>query len=385
MQKIKSVNLFVNIVFILYLLISIIINSANILKESDINIKCLWSQEECEKYYQEEYNSMSKEEREDLGVKPIEQLEKEEVKEIVNKNLITAFLSVLLISVFFTIFQNAIIIIIFILIKIVNKKFKKDKLDSIDLRKTREYYRDILQGYNILELSWIDNFEIDLEKDIIAELLQLENNNIISLSEEKIIINKKYNQEELKNSQRYILEHIKDGKIININKFELEQKIKEDAIKDNLLEEKNNLRKRKIKKIKKSIILFIIIIFSKQFIFNIIPEGKIENPSIVIAIFLVYTIVEFLLIFYPTITAISMFIYTVKYKLDPYFRTAKGKDINKKIEGLKNYLRNYSLLHEKDKESVQIWEDYLAYSVWFGQNKTIIQRYKKIYDIETKD
>lgn len=385
MQKIKSVNLFVNIVFILYLLISIIINSANILKESDINIKCLWSQEECEKYYQEEYNSMSKEEREDLGVKPIEQLEKEEVKEIVNKNLITAFLSVLLISVFFTIFQNAIIIIIFILIKIVNKKFKKDKLDSIDLRKTREYYRDILQGYNILELSWIDNFEIDLEKDIIAELLQLENNNIISLSEEKITINKNYNQEELKNSQRYILEHIEDGKIVNINKFELEQKIKEDAVKDNLLEEKNNLRKRKIKKIKNSIILFIIIIFSKQFIYNIIPEGKIENPSIVISIFLVYTIVEFLLIFYPAITAISMFIYGVKYKLDPYFRTAKGKEINKKIEGLKNYLRNYSLLHEKDKESVQIWEDYLAYSVWFGQNKTIIQRYKKIYDIETKD
>lgn len=376
MQKIKKVNLFINIIFVLYLFISVVINSANMLEDSNINIKCLWSQEECEKYYQEEYNNMTKEERESLGLKPVEQMEKEEVKEMVNEGLITVFLLVLLISIFFTIFQNAIIIIIFILVKIGNKKFKKEKLDSIDLRKTKEYYRDILQGYNILELSWVDNFEIDLEKDVIAELVQLESNNIISLNKEKLNVNKNYNREKLKYSQKYILEHIQDGKLMNINKIELEKRIKEDAIIDNLIEEKNDLRKRKIKKIIRSIILFIIIMFSEQYIFNIIPEGKVENPLIVITIILLYTILALLSLFYPVISAISIIIYTVKYKLDPYFRTEKGKEINKKIEGLKSYLKNYSLLHEKERESVQIWEDYLAYSVWFEQNKTIIQQYK---------
>lgn len=319
---------------------------------------------------------MTKEERESLGLKPVEQMEKEEVKEMVNEGLITVFLLVLLISIFFTLFQNAIIIIIFILVKIGNKKFKKEKLDSIDLRKTKEYYRDILQGYNILELSWVDNFEIDLEKDVIAELVQLESNNIISLNKEKLTVNKNYNQEKLKYSQKYILEHIQDGKLMNINKIELERKIKEDAIIDNLIEEKNDLRKRKIKKIIRSIILFIIMMFSERYIFNIIPEGKVENPLIIITIILLYTILALLSLFYPVISAISIIIYTVKYKLDPYFRTEKGKEINKKIEGLKSYLKNYSLLHEKEKESVQIWEDYLAYSVWFEQNKIIIQQYK---------
>ncbi|MGN1298002.1 MAG: DUF2207 family protein [Clostridia bacterium] len=376
MQKIKKINLFINIIFVLYLFVSVVINSANMLEDSNINIKCLWSQEECEKYYQEEYNNMTKEERESLGLKPVEQMEKEEVKEMVNEGLITVFLLVLLISIFFTLFQNAIIIIIFILVKIGNKKFKKEKLDSIDLRKTKEYYRDILQGYNILELSWVDNFEIDLEKDVIAELVQLESNNIISLNKEKLTVNKNYNQEKLKYSQKYILEHIQDGKLMNINKIELERKIKEDAIIDNLIEEKNDLRKRKIKKIIRSIILFIIMMFSERYIFNIIPEGKVENPLIIITIILLYTILALLSLFYPVISAISIIIYTVKYKLDPYFRTEKGKEINKKIEGLKSYLKNYSLLHEKERESVQIWEDYLAYSVWFEQNKIIIQQYK---------
>ena len=179
------------------------------LGDSNINIKCLWSQEECEKYYQEEYNNMAKEEKERLGLKPVDQMAKEEVKEMVNEGLIKVFLVVILISIFFTLFQNAIIIIIFILVKIGNKKFKKEKLDSIDLRKNEEYYRDILQGYNILELSWVDNFEIDLEKDVIAELVQLESNNIISLKEEKISINNNYTQEKLKSSQKYILEHFR--------------------------------------------------------------------------------------------------------------------------------------------------------------------------------
>ena len=163
---------------------------------------------------------------------------------------------------------------------------------------------------------------------------------------------------------------------MNINKMELERRIKEDAMIDNLIEEKKDFRKRKIKKIVNSIILFIIIMFSEQYIFKIIPEGKIENTLIIIAVILLYTILVFLSGFYPIISTISIIIYTVKYKLDPYFRTEKGKEINKKIEGLKNYLKNYSLLHEKERESVQIWEDYLAYSVWFEQNKKIIEQYK---------
>ena len=80
---------------------------------------------------------------------------------------------------------------------------------------------------------------------------------------------------------------------------------------------------------------------------------------------------------YPIISIISFIVTTVKYKMDPYFRTEKGKELNREIEGLKVFLKDYTLLDEKDKEAVVVWEEYLAYSVLFNQNKKIVEQYKK--------
>ena len=64
-----------------------------------------------------------------------------------------------------------------------------------------------------------------------------------------------------------------------------------------------------------------------------------------------------------------------------YKRTQKGKELNRKLEGLKHYLKDYSLLSEREAKEIELWEDYLIYSVMFGQNKKVIEEYEKYIEI----
>ena len=48
------------------------------------------------------------------------------------------------------------------------------------------------------------------------------------------------------------------------------------------------------------------------------------------------------------------------------------------VEALKNYLKDYTLLDEQEKDGIVVWEEYLVYSVLFNQNKKMIEKYKSI-------
>lgn len=57
--------------------------------------------------------------------------------------------------------------------------------------------------------------------------------------------------------------------------------------------------------------------------------------------------------------------------VNPYVRSKSGEEINHKLEGLKNYIKDFSVMNERDKKEITIWEDYLIYSVLFGINTKI--------------
>ena len=87
------------------------------------------------------------------------------------------------------------------------------------------------------------------------------------------------------------------------------------------------------------------------------------------------------MVFYIS-SAAFIFFYIRNYaESEPYRRTNKAKELNKKLEGLKNYLKNYSMLDEIEAEAISLWEDYIIYSVIFKQNKNILSDYKKYYEI----
>ena len=54
-------------------------------------------------------------------------------------------------------------------------------------------------------------------------------------------------------------------------------------------------------------------------------------------------------------------------------RTTNGEVINEKLEGLKNFLKDFSNVSDKNEDYLILLEDYLIYSVIFEQNTLIVK------------
>ena len=265
--------------------------------------------------------------------------------------------------------RNLPVILMYLGIKFGIKRFKKDKLSPIDFKKYEAYYREILKDYSPAELSYIDKFEILPQNDIAASLLSLELNKNIYL-DNKIQINNTYTENNISSNEKYILDSIEDGIITNLNETEFTTKVKEDAIRNGLLKES------KIEWGKFTRVLILSLSFMALMIFICITlfSDFVSNPTNIADWKLFILMFAILLILYlPISIGIYFNTYIVKMKKNSYIRTKKGEELNENLEGLKNYLKDYSNIHEKDEKSLTLWEDYLIYSVIFNQNTKVIK------------
>lgn len=266
------------------------------------------------------------------------------------------------------ILKNLQVILIYFGFKFGIKRFKKDKLSEIDFKKYESYYRDILKNYSPAELSYIDKFEILPKNDIAASLLSLELNKNIYL-DNKIQINTD-STNNISSNEKYILDSIEDGKITNLNETEFTTKVKEDAIRNGLLKES------KIEWGKFTRVLIFSLSFMALMIFICITlfSDFVSNPTNITDWKLFILMFAILLVLYlPISIGIYFNTYIVKMKKNSYIRTKKGEELNENLEGLKNYLKDFSTMHEKDEKSLTLWEDYLIYSVIFNQNTKVIK------------
>ena len=271
------------------------------------------------------------------------------------------------------------VILIYLALKLGIKRFKKDKLSSIDFKRYENYYREILKNYSPAELSYIDNFEILPENDIVATLLSLQLNKRINIDDSLSKTKTENNIEEISSNEKYVLDSIEDGKIKNLNESEFMAKVQKDAIKNGLLKEAKIEWKKFIRVIILSIFLIALMIFICTILFN----DFVNNPTNIRDWKLFIMVFAILLIVYlPISIGIYFSTYIIKSKKNSYIRTTKGEAINEKLEGLKNYLKDFSLMNEKSEESLILWEDYLIYSVIFNQNvkvvKSMCDKYIKI-------
>lgn len=276
--------------------------------------------------------------------------------------------------------KNLYIILIYLAVIFGIKKFKKDKLSEIDFKKHKEYYREILKDYSPAELSYIDNFQIVAQRDITSTLLALNLNKKVDLDTSSIKIQiQQQSLDEISNNENYILNSIKDGKINNFDENKFLARVIKDCIKNGLLRE-SSIEWKKFKKI--SIVFWISVILLitagvslfKDFIVN---TTNIEDWKIFVLVFIIL-----LLIYLPSSIIKYFKTYVAKSKKNPYVRTNKGEEINEKLEGIKNYLKDYSVMHERNENSLELWEDYLIYSVIFNQNeKTVDNIYNKYVNI----
>ena len=241
------------------------------------------------------------------------------------------------------------------------------KLTKADFVNDKQLYRDILKNYSPVLLAYIDKMRFDYDISIVSGLLSLKNKGYIEIHEDKLNIIK-YDFFNLSMPERYIIENIRNGKVENAN--QLKNIVFEDGKNKGLL------------------------ISNKKWIGKF-PKGM-KNLFIFTAIyfFIVYPIIEELILLFSNdsilkdvipITVILVYIYVCVYGMKSqenlYIRSKLAEELNKKLEGLKNYINEYSLLKDKTSEDITLWEDYLIYSVIFNHNNDIIEEYKKYYEI----
>mgnify|MGYP003290467421 CR=1 FL=1 len=265
------------------------------------------------------------------------------------------------------------------------KEVKKTNLIGVDSinEKDKLYYRDILKGYTPAELSYVDNFEIDGKREIIATLLSLKLKKVIDIIDNKILI-RDYNIENLKSTEKFILQHIKNGKVrIKYNSFK--NKIIEEATEDKIVEEHPTFTTAKslyqlpatLNFILMMIILAVCIVkIFFQYIFEKI--NNIETQEVVLSVILFIIMLPFIIFCTNSKKFFSSTYFANlvrrKLKCDFFKRTSKGEELNEKIEGLKKYIKDYSLLNERESNSLDVWEEYLIYSVLFDEkSKNILK------------
>lgn len=157
--------------------------------------------------------------------------------------------------------------------------------------------------------------------------------------------------------------------------LEFEEKVKKDCLDYNLLEENKDIKKNIIKKLIFYVFVYILIVVS----FSNFPDffNSIPNKTIAMLLLPVILILFFIMIIFPFATIIYLGKYYRLNKQNPYIRNKQSRNINKKLEGLRKYVKDFSQLSESQYNEIVLWEDYLIYSVILGQNSKIVKEIMK--------
>lgn len=250
-------------------------------------------------------------------------------------------------------------------------------LSKIDFINEKNICREILQKYSAMSLAYLDNFKEDTFKYSVITLLMLERKGKINIKETGIeIVNT--TTRGLKESEKYVFSRIKNGLFVLDNPKEFKAFAKSEGLKDKLLEKSPRIGKRirssstkdlikyGVKKAIRTLVkVLIAVAIISVFLYLI---GKIDKGPY-------QSIFSVLFGMIPVFVAIFLLVNYISYENNLNklaFRTELGDQINTKLEGLKNYIKGYSLLSEKDKEQLILWDEFLIYSVMFNQNKKVL-------------
>lgn len=298
--------------------------------------------------------------------------------------------------------------------KVIKENSRYEVIDNI------EYYRDRFNNITPAEISLITDLEIETQKDISATILDLYQKEIIYFYENNIII--KNEDKALRQSEQKLVEMIKSNDFSKENIDEWKKTCIKEAQENNYIKVKIDKEKRPNFSKNNMVInisakLFIIsLILSLVFLFT--PTGEkwyttldefdnkyaqedkteleiiknnqdakelyvkiISDSGPIMILSTVMIITFFVLIGTPIYRKVRRKIYNKIEVNNSYERTREGKILVEQIAGIKNYIHDFSLLSEKDKENIVLWEDFLIYAVVLEENEIIINdiyRYRNI-------
>lgn len=223
----------------------------------------------------------------------------EQAKNLYEK--ISLFVFFFPIFAFFAAFRYFPIPILYTLIRFRPKRYQ---IDKTDIKKHDGYNREITNLYSPGVLSYIDNFEININTAI-ATLMYLELKGLIKVKDEITLTGK--NPSNLDKNSNYIYKLSKESNLKSFNLYKYIVLIEKDCIKRGLL---------------------------------------LQHPVA---------------------------------KMKSYSRSELAQSLNKDIDGLKNFFKDFSNLDDKTKKDLVLWEEHLMYSVLFDHNVSVKKEYIKFF------
>ena len=244
-----------------------------------------------------------------------------------------------------------------------------------------EYYREIINEYSPAVLSLVYNRKIKYSDTLVATILDLKLKNYIDIEDEGIKILKRETKDLLQN-EKLIYEKLErkknTKKIANFKdvsnifsntyfKKEWKSKIKIEA------EEKKLCSSRLVAfDILEKI--FIISFFTFLIIPLLLIARKLNfNTNINIVTYLIIVTVH-------CVVMCSTGILRKFNQRNFFVRTKEGVELQCKMSGLKNYIKDYSKLNERDLNELVLWEDYLIYAVIFNLKGNLDKEAGKLYE-----
>ncbi|MCI7554891.1 MAG: DUF2207 domain-containing protein [Tenericutes bacterium] len=256
--------------------------------------------------------------------------------------------------------------VVYVIVNYIISKINVYKIENKNKTLDYEYYREILDETSSGVLSFVYNKRIDYKDILISTLLKLEKEKIIKLdynnSHIEILLNE---SNKLSEYEKYILNLLKSESKNEIIQFStLKNIVTNGNFKINVIElvKKSSKEKGyyKTKNFTSNIIVYIILINFFVTILTLFSE------PVVGALCLFNTIILFFLC------------YIANKKI--YIRTKQGKLLSDKLNGLKKFLTENSIINERQIEEIFIWDYYIIYAIIFDLKGNLDRDVNTLYN-----
>lgn len=263
--------------------------------------------------------------------------------------------------------------IIYILINYIISKINIHKKETSFKEVDYKYYRDILNETSSGVLSFVYNKKINYKDIIISTLLKFDkeklikinydNHNIEILSTESNILTE---------YEKYILFFLKTESTNKIIDFStLKYILTNENFKVNVigLIKKDSKNKGYYKTINytSNVITYIVLISFCIMVIEFLKKGDFTEANIIC---LANTIILFLL--------------AIISKEKIYLRTKQGKILSDKLNGLKNFLLDFSTIKERKIKEIALWDYYIIYAIIFNLKGNLDKDVNELYNCISK-
>ncbi len=313
-------------------------------------------------------------------------------------------ISVALIYVLFALLISFPFIAIYFGIKLASRKhFKEDTIYNVEM--DISYYRDVFKDISPTTISLLMDLKLEYSKDTSATLLKLYYQEAIDFIDRQIII-KETNDNKLKNSEHALLNILKNDKISRPSFMTWERQCIDEAVAEGYVRHKNS-KTKVLNHVAFLALLFILNVYLFKTLFlneTVAPveipilekydeeiNGNVTNIEIVKDPAFISSMINLSKIISGAIAGITLiiipiygFVYIITYKMKRYKlkRTKLGNELTEKIVGLKNFIHDFSLLSEANKEHLKIWQDYLIYAIVLEENSRVVNEIGNYYKID---